>query len=163
MILLKTMLCAGVYHLEKGADGFGPWSGLMREEFGFEVEPYLQDLYQDALALMYRRTGPCEGKRNCWQFKGCRKEVRGESAEGWKPCPASTDCRLDGVHGGRNAGRCCWVVNGTMCDGTVQSFPAEKRACCGSCPFLELVRREQGTQFLLKDEHLRLMLSQRDA
>ncbi len=59
-------------------------------------------------------------KLNCWEFKKCGREPGGAKVEELGVCPAATDCRLDGVHGGHSSGRACWVIAGTYCRGQVQ-------------------------------------------
>ena len=157
MILLKTMLCSGVYYLERGVADPVTWARMMRLEFGAAVEPHLPELRQDALAVMYRKAGPKPDRRNCWEYRQCG--IGGSPSPERGSCPASSECRLDGVHGGQNAGRCCWVIEGTRCDGRVQGSREEKRRCCGECRFMEAVRREEGLHLLLDDEHLSQILS----
>ncbi len=84
-------------------------------------------------------------KVNCWEFMKCGRgpgENGGESA-----CPAATEKGLNGVHGGKNAGRGCWVVAGTMCGGQVQGTFAKKYRNCGKCTFYIKVRLEEGYGF----------------
>jgi len=66
---------------------------------------------------------------------------------------------MDGVHGGRNAGRACWVVAGTYCGGEVQGTYAQKRENCISCEFHRMVREEEGRKgsFRLLTELLEMM------
>ncbi|MGA8310929.1 MAG: hypothetical protein WB755_12925, partial [Terriglobales bacterium] len=59
-------------------------------------------------------------------------------------CPASTDARADGLNNGRNGGRICWALAGTLCGGKVQGTFAEKLANCLECEFYRLVHTEQG-------------------
>ena len=47
-------------------------------------------------------------KINCWEFKGCGKEPRGNNVSSLGVCPASVEIRANGIHGGINSGRCCW-------------------------------------------------------
>jgi len=54
---------------------------------------------------------------------------------------------LDGIHGGKNAGRACWVVAGTMCRGKVQGTFAKKFKDCRRCNFYIKVRLEEGLSF----------------
>jgi len=42
-------------------------------------------------------------KPNCWEFKQCGREPGGLLSDELGVCPASTETRLDGVHGGKNA------------------------------------------------------------
>jgi hypothetical protein len=91
-------------------------------------------------------------KSNCWEYKKCGREPGGENAEKMGVCPAATNKRLDGIHRGKNAGRVCWIVAGTMCGGDVQGTFANKYKDCRECDFYQRVREEEGTQFLVTIE-----------
>lgn len=82
-------------------------------------------------------------KLNCWQFRKCGRQQGGRNAERLGVCPASLDCRLDGIYGGRNAGRACWMVAGTLCNGTPQGSFTEKHWECESCGFYKKVLKEE--------------------
>jgi len=86
-------------------------------------------------------------KKNCWEVMNCGREPGGRNAEASGVCPASTDERLDNVHGGSNAGRTCWVVAGTFCEGRVQGTFAQKLKDCSSCEFYRQVRIEEGADY----------------
>lgn len=86
-------------------------------------------------------------KLNCWEFKKCGREPGGEQARELGVCPAATENRLDAVHGGKNAGRSCWVVAGTLCKGQVQGTFAVKFGACENCEFYVVVRKEEFPQF----------------
>lgn len=60
---------------------------------------------------------------NCWEFKQCGRELNGKNVLFNGLCPAAIDPRLNGVHLGRNAGRCCWVVRSL----------SDKHDCIGNC------------------------------
>lgn len=62
-------------------------------------------------------------------------------------CPAATDPRLDGEHDGVNAGRACWIMAGTFCNGVVQGSFAQKLDNCIECDFYKLVKSEEGADF----------------
>jgi hypothetical protein len=91
-------------------------------------------------------------KINCWEYMKCGREPGGENADEMGVCPAATYERLDGIHRGRNAGRVCWIVAGTMCGGDVQGTFANKYKDCRECSFYQLVREEEGSQFLVTIE-----------
>jgi hypothetical protein len=82
-------------------------------------------------------------KKNCWEVKDCGRHVGGKNARDMGICPASMEARLDGVHGGKNAGRSCWVVAGTLCDGEEQGTFAKKFHNCETCDFYETVKKEE--------------------
>lgn len=88
-------------------------------------------------------------KKNCWEFKKCGRELGGAHVKELGICPATTEKRLDGIHDGKNAGRSCWVVAGTFCNGEVQGTFATKYKSCEMCDFYRLVREEEYPKFLL--------------
>ena len=57
--------------------------------------------------------------------------------------------KLDGVHGGINAGRTCWAVAGTFCEGEVQGTFAQKISSCKDCNFYRVVYEEELHDFVL--------------
>ena len=75
-------------------------------------------------------------KLNCWEFKKCGREPGGVHVRELGVCPAATEGRLDAVHGGRKAGRACWVVAGTLCKGETQGTFAVKFGACEACRVL---------------------------
>lgn len=85
--------------------------------------------------------------QNCWERKKCGREPGGSKSGTLGICPAATEQRLNGVHGGRNAGRACWVVAGTLCGGEVQGTFAKKFSNCEKCDFYSDVQREQFPDF----------------
>jgi len=88
-------------------------------------------------------------KTNCWEFKKCGRETGGAKANELGVCPATTVTDLDGVHGGKNSGRACWIIAGSMCGGKIQGTFAEKYHNCKICDFYEKVRDEEGAHFEL--------------
>ena len=87
-------------------------------------------------------------RENCWEHLKCGREPGGPKAHEFGVCPASTETRLDAVHGGKNSGRACWAVAGTFCKGKVQGSFADKSHNCMKCPFFHLVRNEEGEGFM---------------
>ncbi len=88
-------------------------------------------------------------KLNCWEFKKCGRQPGGHNVAKIGLCPASVEDRLDGEHGGINAGRACWVVVGTICDGEVQGTYTEKFKDCEQCDFYLSVIDEEYRMFKL--------------
>jgi PAS domain S-box-containing protein len=86
-------------------------------------------------------------KKNCWELKKCGRELGGENARKLGTCPASINRRLNGLHGGKNAGRACWLVAGTMCERHVQGTFAHGYKDCRRCDFYALVKKEEGLDF----------------
>ena len=86
-------------------------------------------------------------KLNCWEHKKCGREENGNMANELGVCIAATETGLDGVHGGKNAGRACWAVAGTLCGGEVQGTFAEKMGNCRVCDFYKAVFHEELADF----------------
>ena len=87
---------------------------------------------------------------NCWEVKKCGRETGGPQAVQLGVCPAASTKTADGVNGGKNGGRICWAVTGTLCGGKVQGTFAQKRLSCMSCEFFKQVKTEQGSRFDMK-------------
>jgi hypothetical protein len=83
-------------------------------------------------------------KLNCWEFKKCGREPGGSKVADLGACVAASEARTSGANGGRNAGRTCWAIAGTLCGGVVQGSFATKLANCMQCEFYQLVAREEG-------------------
>jgi diguanylate cyclase (GGDEF)-like protein/PAS domain S-box-containing protein len=88
-----------------------------------------------------------EIKKNCWEVKKCGRELGGKHSKEQGVCLASIHTKLDGVHGGKNAGRACWLVAGSMCAGQVQGTFAREYKDCLKCDFYKLVKKEEGLDF----------------
>jgi hypothetical protein len=91
-------------------------------------------------------------KTNCWEHMNCGREAGGSSESELGVCPATNETRLNGTHGGKNAGRACWAIAGTFCGGKAQGTFAEKEGTCLSCDFYKLVRAEEASSFLMSKE-----------
>jgi len=87
-------------------------------------------------------------KKNCWEHKKCGREPEGEKAHELGVCPATVEERLDGTHAGKNGGRTCWVVAGSLCGGNVQGTFAEKYGSCMKCDFYKSVRKDENGDFI---------------
>jgi hypothetical protein len=63
------------------------------------------------------------------------------------------------------AGRACWVVEGTRCEGTVSGPFEEKINTCRKCAFFHRVAVEEGLDFVAPEEaveHYRSAQAERD-
>ena len=80
------------------------------------------------------------GKLNCWEYKKCGREPGGRNVNNLGVCPAAINTELHGVHGGRNAGRACWEVAGSMCGTKILCTDARKMKNCWRCDFMHVVK-----------------------
>jgi len=89
-----------------------------------------------------------ELKKNCWEVMECGREPDGAQVFELGVCPAALKHDHEGQNGGENAGRICWAVSGTFCHGVAQGTFAQKQHSCLACPFLQMVIREEGEDFV---------------
>lgn len=76
-------------------------------------------------------------KINCWEFKKCGREPGGAKAAELGICPATTFTAADGFCEGKNAGRGCAYVTGTLCGGVIQGTFKDKEKNCLGCAFYQ--------------------------
>jgi len=96
-------------------------------------------------------------KMNCWEYKKCGREPGGIKVHELGVCPASSEERLDGTHSGKNAGRACWIIAGSMCGGKVQGTFAQKYGNCVICDFFNKIKQEEGADFTLSSTILKIL------
>jgi hypothetical protein len=84
-------------------------------------------------------------KINCWEFKKCGRQPGGHKVKELGICPASVETRANGIHGGKNGGRCCWAVLATNCSGGVvaETRFSQKLAECINCEFYKNTFKEE--------------------
>ena len=87
-----------------------------------------------------------ERRLNCWEYKKCGYGPNVKKS-GHMICPTVSEGRLNGVHNGAQAGRACWVIAGTFCNGDVQGKFAQKYGTCMNCDFYQKVLEEEGHKF----------------
>lgn len=96
-------------------------------------------------------------KLNCWEIKKCGREPGASNVEELGVCPVSVEQNLDGTHGGKNAGRACWVVTGSMCGGKIQGTFAEKYIDCIQCDFYMKVKSEEDSNLMMTTSLVSMM------
>ena len=76
--------------------------------------------------LLTRNRGKSKGPKLCWVIKKCPIERK-------KQCPAWEF----------QAGRLCWFINGTICEGVAQKDWQSKMAICRTCEVLKALLAEE--------------------
>jgi len=94
---------------------------------------------------------------NCWETKKCGREVGGAKVVELGVCPAASENKLNNVNNGKNGGRACWALAGTLCGGTVQGSFASKLTNCMTCDFYKQVMVEEGKNCRTAKEILGLL------
>jgi hypothetical protein len=84
---------------------------------------------------------------NCWEVKNCGREPYGSKVSELDRCIASTEEKVHGINHGKNGGRACWAITGTLCGGEVQGTFAKRLKNCFQCDFFKMVRQEEGAEF----------------
>lgn len=82
-------------------------------------------------------------KLNCWEHMKCGRQPGGHSATASGVCPVSVYEALNGVHGGKNAGRACWTIDNSLCPELMRETPAKKFSGCWKCSFYHRVKNEE--------------------
>ena len=88
-------------------------------------------------------------RKNCWEVLKCGRGPGRQKVDELGICPAVSPFEYEGVNVGKHAGRFCWVVAGTFCNGKVAGTLAEKLKDCLQCDFLKHVNEEEGKEFIL--------------
>lgn len=158
MSVLKELVARGVEYLDAGGPDFETWARNMRRDFGPLKEQDLREVRHWSLLLAQQRAGARRGRTNCWEFTSCGREIHGRHSHEHGICPAALESRLDGIHGGKNGGRACWVVDGTLCGASARPSRQEKQALCSRCRFYEMVRDTEGADQLIRDEVVLVLL-----
>jgi len=96
-------------------------------------------------------------KQNCWEFKKCGRQPGGEKTDELGVCPASIEERVNGANSGKNGGRACWPLVGTLCGGKVQGTFAQKISNCMKCEFYQQVGQEEGANHMSAKSILEMM------
>jgi hypothetical protein len=103
-------------------------------------------------------------KLNCWEIKRCGRGPGGGKTGDLGVCPVAADSSSNGINGGKNAGRICWDVPHTLCEGKVQNNFSQKAVSCVSCVVFNRVRAEEGiVNFSLLKIFHHIQSSDRDA
>lgn len=144
----KDWVSVGVSYLGAGIRDYERWGKLMRLTFGPLVEPFARDIWEWAEGARCLKIPLKKARQNCWEFFNCGLQKSSQRSSDLHRCPAAIERRLDGVHGGKNAGRACWAVSGTLCGGQLQGGYPEKLKSCTSCDFYLNVRVKEEPFFI---------------
>jgi hypothetical protein len=76
-------------------------------------------------------------KLNCWDYKKCCKEIDSKINNNNHLCPVKKERTANGLNGGINGGRICWVIMDTNSKKKAQTK-------CFQCEFHYKVKAEEG-------------------
>ena len=89
-------------------------------------------------------------KQNCWEFKNCGREPGGNNAGKDGVCPAADFVLADGFCDGKNGGRACAYIAGTLCSADVCDIYQDKNKNCAACEFYLNLKKEHGAGMSLE-------------
>ncbi|MCI5160775.1 MAG: hypothetical protein D3917_01870 [Candidatus Electrothrix sp. AX5] len=78
---------------------------------------------------------------NCWEFKECGREPGGINVSARGICPVTVEHDLNGIHDGKNGGRCCWIFS---CGAEELKNFEKKIAGCSKCDFYNSAKASEG-------------------
>jgi hypothetical protein len=133
MGILKEMAARGGYYIDRGTNDPDLWSKLMIDEMG-------------------------QNKINCWDFHKCGRDIENKRVDGSSICPALLETGLNGIHGGKNGGRVCWIIPGTLCGGWTQRKLVPKYVLCRLCNFKKTVFKDERPDSILSDRFLNMLI-----
>jgi len=87
--------------------------------------------------------------KNCWEVMNCERYPGSANVEKLGLCPAAAPNEYDGINRGKQGGRFCWAMAGTLCGSKIQGTYADKLMDCLNCNFLKLVNQEEDRHFIL--------------
>jgi hypothetical protein len=78
-------------------------------------------------------------KYNCWEFMKCGREPGGDRADELGICPVSSEFSANGLNGGVNGGRICWIIDENGCNDKLM----HRADHCFQCEFRYRVMNEE--------------------
>jgi len=156
--ILKQIAARGAYFIEIGASDPDSWSQLMIHDVGPNVRPFLNDIRQWSLIIVQKKAGAHAAKINCWDYKNCGRTIKDRNAKAPAICPAFSHTALNGINGGKNGGRSCWLIPGTLCGRRIQRSCVTKSLACSLCDFKRFVLREGNPDCMVSDAFLRMLI-----
>jgi len=157
MSVLKEIAAWGADHIETGNNDFDSWSQVMINEVGPNVKPFLREIRQWSLIIAQRKAGARAMKMNCWDYQQCGREANGSRVRKLGICPVYLFPGLDGIHGGKNGGRACWIIRDVTCGSTLQRMFIPHCLACFSCHFRRSVMNDEGPDCIISDSFLTLL------
>ena len=151
MTRLKDVVARGIYYSDIGINDYIEWSDKMVADFGEEIRPHMKDLRKWSIIIHESAAGNGDAEKlNCWNFMGCGLRMNGITPNPGDAglCPVFIDKESDGMHSGRKAGRVCWTVLNTICNGSVQRTYRQKYETCSNCDFYRYVLDDEAANFL---------------
>ncbi|MCI5137283.1 MAG: hypothetical protein D3922_02440 [Candidatus Electrothrix sp. AR1] len=82
-------------------------------------------------------------KLNCWEFKKCGREPGGRNVSQYGVCSIPVAIDRDGINGGKNGGRACWMWRELACIKIMQKCSVQEIRECRECDFYLSVKKSR--------------------
>ena len=82
-------------------------------------------------------------KYNCWEFMKCGK-CPSKNGNKSSICPVASETSANGLNGGIDGGRLCWVITADGCMDKVKCSDLHQGDFCYQCEFRYKVKNEEG-------------------
>ena len=82
---------------------------------------------------------------NCWEAKECGREPGGKNVELYGLCSVPEETACNGLNGGENGGRSCWLWRETACTEIMKKSSVQNIRECRECNFYIAVKKTQVT------------------
>ena len=96
--------------------------------------------------IIYKEGNTDLDKYNCWEFMKCGRETGGDRAHELGVCPVYHEYSADGLNGGVNGGRLCWIIAKNGCTDNLM----HREDFCFQCEFRYRVTNEEGLLSICK-------------
>lgn len=83
-------------------------------------------------------------RQNCWEFMKCGREIGGNNADTRGVCPIAAETVANGLNGGINGGRLCWVIVENNYKDRVKCSDIHRGEFCFQCEFRYKVKMQEG-------------------
>jgi len=81
---------------------------------------------------------------------GNRKHSGNNGKKKCSECPVPSNANYNGINGGKNGGRVCWIILGTLCNENQQLVGTRQLEGCADCDFYRAVKEEEGKDLCLR-------------
>ena len=74
----------------------------------------------------------------------CGREIGGDKTDKLGVCPVAAETSANGLSGGINGGRICWIIAENCNNGDIQCSDLHRKSSCFACEFRYKVTMEEG-------------------
>jgi hypothetical protein len=80
---------------------------------------------------------------NCWEYKKCGREPGGKYVEKYGICLVAIEKNCDGLNGGKNGGRSCWLWRESACAKIMKKSSIQNIRECRACAVYNSIKSKR--------------------